>query len=58
MPERSPHRPATIYAVAERAGVSIASVSRVLRGGKATSPEVRAKVLQAESSADQALLVF
>ncbi len=47
MPDRDTAKPATIYAVAERAGVSIASVSRVLRGGKPTSPEVREKVLRA-----------
>ncbi|MHB1472900.1 MAG: LacI family DNA-binding transcriptional regulator [Dermatophilaceae bacterium] len=40
-------RPATIYSVAQRAGVSIATVSRVLQGTGATSPQTRAKVLQA-----------
>lgn len=40
-------RPATIYSVAQRAGVSIATVSRVLQGTGATSPQIRAHVLQA-----------
>jgi LacI family transcriptional regulator len=38
---------ATIYSVAERAGVSIASVSRVLQGSSAVSERTRAKVLAA-----------
>ena len=38
---------ATIYSVAERAGVSIASVSRVLQGSTAVSEKTRAKVLAA-----------
>ncbi|WP_270887017.1 LacI family DNA-binding transcriptional regulator [Pedococcus sp. 5OH_020] len=38
---------ATIYSVAERAGVSIASVSRVLQGSTAVSDKTRARVLQA-----------
>jgi LacI family transcriptional regulator len=38
---------ATIYSVAERAGVSIASVSRVLQGSTAVSDKTRAKVLAA-----------
>src|SRR5665647_3237878 len=38
-------RPATIYSVAQRAGVSIATVSRVLQGTGATSPQIRANVL-------------
>jgi LacI family transcriptional regulator len=38
---------ATIYSVAERAGVSIASVSRVLQGSSAVSDATRAKVLAA-----------
>ncbi|GAA2009815.1 LacI family DNA-binding transcriptional regulator [Nakamurella flavida] len=42
-----PARPATIYSVAERAGVSIASVSRVLQGSTATSARTRDKVLTA-----------
>ncbi len=40
-------RPVTIYTVAERAGVSIATVSRVLRGTAPTSPPTRRKVLEA-----------
>src|SRR5690349_3467406 len=38
---------ATIYSVAERAGVSIATVSRVLSGTAVTSPEATEKVLKA-----------
>lgn len=38
---------ATIYSVAERAGVSIATVSRVLSGTAVTSPEATEKVLRA-----------
>ncbi|HET8983045.1 MAG TPA: LacI family DNA-binding transcriptional regulator, partial [Pedococcus sp.] len=38
---------ATIYSVAELAGVSIASVSRVLQGSTAVSENTRAKVLAA-----------
>ncbi len=40
-------RPATIYAVAEAAGVSIATVSRVLRGAETASPAATRKVLDA-----------
>ncbi|MEP7192206.1 MAG: LacI family DNA-binding transcriptional regulator [Actinomycetota bacterium] len=40
-------RPATIYSVAQLAGVSIATVSRVLQGTRATSPQTRANVLRA-----------
>ena len=40
-------RPTTIYSVAQLAGVSIATVSRVLQGTGATSPQIRAQVLQA-----------
>ena len=40
-------RPTTIYSVAQRAGVSIATVSRVLQGKGVTSPQAQAKVLQA-----------
>lgn len=38
---------ATIYSVAERAGVSIASVSRVLQGSQAVSDKTRKRVLEA-----------
>ena len=38
---------ATIYSVAERAGVSIASVSRVLQGSTAVSEKTRQRVLDA-----------
>jgi LacI family transcriptional regulator len=37
----------TIYSVAERAGVSIATVSRVLQGGSVVSEATRQKVLEA-----------
>ena len=39
--------PTTIYSVAQHAGVSIATVSRVLQGTGVTSPQTRAKVLAA-----------
>ena len=45
-------RPATIYSVAQLAGVSIATVSRVLQGTGATSPQIRANVLQAVEDLD------
>ncbi len=45
-------RPVTIYTVADRAGVSIATVSRVLRGTAPTSPVTRRKVLQAVQELD------
>lgn len=45
-------RPVTIYTVADRAGVSIATVSRVLRGTARTSPATRRKVLQAVQELD------
>jgi len=47
-----PVRPVTIYTVAERAGVSIATVSRVLRGSTPSSPATRRKVLQAVEALD------
>lgn len=40
-------RPTTIYSVAQLAGVSIATVSRVLQGTSSTSPQTRANVLAA-----------
>jgi LacI family transcriptional regulator len=40
-------RPTTIYSVAQLAGVSIATVSRVLHGTRATSTHTRANVLAA-----------
>jgi len=40
----------TIYAVAERAGVSIATVSRVMRGTASVSPRTRDRVLAAASA--------
>ena len=45
-------RPVTIYSVAERAGVSIATVSRVLQGSARTSPVTRQKVLHAVEELD------
>jgi LacI family transcriptional regulator len=45
-------RPVTIYTVAARAGVSIATVSRVLRGTAPTSPVTRRKVLKAVQELD------
>ena len=43
----SPNPRATIYSVAERAGVSIATVSRVLQGGPRVAASTRDKVLAA-----------
>ena len=45
-------RPTTIYSVAQLAGVSIATVSRVLQGTRTTSPQTRAKVLSAVDELD------
>ncbi|GAA2737414.1 DNA-binding transcriptional regulator CytR [Pedococcus aerophilus] len=45
-------RPVTIYTVAERAGVSIATVSRVLQGSARSSPLTRQKVLRAVEELD------
>ncbi len=49
---RQGRRPATIYSVAQLAGVSIATVSRVLQGTRATSPQTRVKVLRAVEELD------
>ncbi len=46
-PRRQGRRATTIYSVAQLAGVSIATVSRVLQGTRATSPQTRANVLRA-----------
>ncbi len=46
-PRRQGRRSTTIYSVAKLAGVSIATVSRVLQGSRATSPQTRASVLRA-----------
>jgi LacI family transcriptional regulator len=52
-PEGGPQdRSVTIYSVAERAGVSIATVSRVLQGSARTSPMTRQKVLRAVEELD------
>lgn len=45
-------RAATIYSVAQRAGVSIATVSRVLQGTTSTSEGTRRKVMQAVEELD------
>lgn len=47
---RQPGRTTTIYSVAEAAGVSIASVSRVLQGSSAVSDRTRDRVLAAAST--------
>lgn len=44
---REVERPVTIYTVAQHAGVSIATVSRVLQGSTPSSPATRTKVLDA-----------
>jgi LacI family transcriptional regulator len=46
-PRKQGRASTTIYSVAQRAGVSIATVSRVLQGTSATSPQTRANVLRA-----------
>lgn len=51
MSDRTP-RPATIYAVAERAGVSIATVSRVLQGTNHVASATRDRVLDAARQLD------
>ena len=45
-------RPTTIYSVAQLAGVSIATVSRVLQGTRTASPQTRANVLAAVEELD------
>lgn len=52
MQSRSHQSGATIYSVAERAGVSIASVSRVLQGSAKVSDRTREKVLAAVEQLD------
>lgn len=47
-----PRPGATIYSVAERAGVSIATVSRVLQGSAAVSEATRRRVLEAAEELD------
>lgn len=47
VPSSSPSTGATIYSVAERAGVSIATVSRVLQGAGTVSSKTSQKVLDA-----------
>src|SRR3954447_7817746 len=49
MSENAAGQPATIYDVARRAGVSTATVSRVLRGTTSSSAETHARVLAAVS---------
>ena len=46
-PRRQGRRSTTIYSVAKLAGVSIATVSRVLQGTRTASPQTRANVLKA-----------
>src|SRR5471030_3230388 len=46
-PRKQGRRSTTIYSVAQLAGVSIATVSRVLQGTSATSEQTRASVLRA-----------
>ena len=50
--ERERGRGATIYSVADRAGVSIATVSRVLQGSGVVSERTRRKVLEAVEELD------
>jgi transcriptional regulator with XRE-family HTH domain len=47
-----PTRPGTIYQVAQRAGVSIATVSRALRGTVPVAPTTRERVLRAVAELD------
>ena len=51
-PRRQGRRSTTIYSVAKLAGVSIATVSRVLQGTRAASPQTRASVLKAVEELD------
>ena len=51
-PETNPQHGTTIYSVAARAGVSIATVSRVLQGSPLVSEKTTAKVLDAVTALD------
>jgi len=51
-PRRQGRRSTTIYSVAKLAGVSIATVSRVLQGSRTASPQARANVLRAVEDLD------
>src|ERR1700742_1927182 len=51
-PDEQAARPLTIYDVAARAGVSIASVSRVLNGLESPRPETRERVMAAVRELD------
>lgn len=51
-PEANPRAGTTIYSVAARAGVSIATVSRVLQGSTVVSDKTRLKVLDAVDELD------
>ena len=51
-PRRQGRRSTTIYSVAQLAGVSIATVSRVLQGSRTASPQARANVLRAVEDLD------
>jgi DNA-binding LacI/PurR family transcriptional regulator len=52
VPQDDDDRPVTIYTVAAHAGVSIATVSRVLQGSTPASPMTRRKVLRAVEELD------
>ena len=51
-PQADPRARTTIYSVADRAGVSIATVSRVLQGSPLVSEKTRTKVLEAVDQLD------